>query len=416
MEKIISFFKKNKEINLFNPYFLFSFIFLVVLLLYQLNWSQLTRSISWQLLFFLTLNILLFLFLGYQFDKQKIENPDKIYKYKKSYIYLSVFIIIGILIEGIFLKGYPLFNSIGWGNIQYIEYGIPVFHVLLLTVSYFFSLVLFECLIHIPKEKKLYLSLGISLIPFILTINRGMLVMIVISCICLYAQYNRIVVRKKLILIVTIGALAFFYLFGLFGNYRINSDYQQKRNIIDSTIIMDVGEASSSFRESYIPKPFFWTYTYVTSPLSNLQHNMNEHKKNGNQEKDNLFDFIKIMFLPDTLSKRMNPTVIHNYQVRTELTVGTSYYEVYPRYGWMGMYIYLFVVSIFPFIYLGLIKKFATEYINIGIALLCTIYSLFFFTNFLSYTGLMFQLIFPFVLIFEKKYNIGSRFLKLVRK
>lgn len=125
-------------------------------------------------------------------------------------------------------------------------------------------------------------------------------------------------------------------------------------------------------------------------------------KKTGIKKKDNLFDFMKIMFLPDTLSKRMNPTVIHNYQVRTELTVGTSYYEVYPRYGWMGMYIYLFVVSIFSFIYLGLIKKFATEYINIGIALLCTIYSLFFFTNFLSYTGLMFQLIFPFVLIFEK--------------
>lgn len=260
MEKIKSFFKKNKEINLFNPYFLFSFIFSAVLLVYQLNWSQLTISISWQLLLFLIVNILLFLFLGYRFDKQKIENTDKIYTYKNSYMYVSIFIIIGILIEGIFFKGYPLFNSFGGGNIKYIDYGIPMFHVLLLTVSYFFFLILFESIIHNRKERKSYFSLIISLIPFVVTINRGMIVMLVLSCICLYAQYNRIVIRKKLVFMLAISVLLFFYLFGLFGNYRINSDHKEQRNITDSTIIMDVGGASSSFRESYIPKPFLDVY------------------------------------------------------------------------------------------------------------------------------------------------------------
>lgn len=59
----------------------------------------------------------------------------------------------------------------------------------------------------------------------------------------------------------------------------MNSDYQQKRKITDSTIIMDFGETSSIFRESYIPNPFFGCNTYVTSSLLNLQHNIGEHKK-----------------------------------------------------------------------------------------------------------------------------------------
>lgn len=420
MIEVIYFIKKNKKINkkinIFNPYFIFSFIYLGVLFIYQLNWSQLTIPITSQLLLFLIVNIILFGFLGYIFDKNKIMNPLKNYQYKMVYTYISVFIVLGTLLEGIVLKGYPLFNPLGWGNIKYIDYGISIFHVLLLTVSYFFFIVLFECVIHNFKEKKLYFSMFIALFPFFLTINRGMLVMIVISCICLYAQYNKIPFIRKTVILSVFSLLIFFYLFGLFGNYRINSDYKQKRDITDATIIMNVGEATEKFRGNFVPKSFFWTYTYITSPLSNLQYNINEHQKKGNLENDNFFDFMKITFLPETISRRMHPTEINNYRIREELNVGTAFYEVYPRFGWTGMYIYLIVISIFPFIYLSLLNKFASEYINIGISLVCTIYSLLFFTNFLSYTGLMFQLVFPFILNFQKKYNIGSRFLKLVRK
>ena len=53
MKEVIYFIKKNKKINIFNPYFIFSFIFLGVLFIYQLNWSQLTIPITSQLLLFL---------------------------------------------------------------------------------------------------------------------------------------------------------------------------------------------------------------------------------------------------------------------------------------------------------------------------------------------------------------------------
>ena len=416
MNQVINFFKKNKAVTLFNPYFLFSIIFSAVLVVYQLNWSYLNIPISAELLFFLLFNIILFLVLGYFFDKRIKNKIEKDYRYRKSYPFIASFILLGTLLEGIVLKGFPLFNSLGWGSVQYINYGIPLFHVALLTISYFFSLVVFEVIIHDLKNRKMYLLFAITLVPFILTINRGMLVMLVISYVCLYAQEYKININKKIIGILVISAIMCFYVFGLFGNYRINSDYKQDRSISDSTIIMDVGEANKHFRDSFIPKEFFWVYTYVTTPLANLQHNMNEHLESGNKEKDKFFDFFKITFLPETFSKRMNPTPINNYQVRQELTVGTAYYEMYPRYGWIGMWIYLVVISLIPFIYLKLLKMFAEEYINIGIALLSTMYALFFFTNFLSYTGLVFQLLFPFILSFEKKYDIGSRFLKLIRK
>lgn len=388
----------------------------MTLLTYQLNWSELSMPISNKLLFFLILNLLLFLVLGRLFNSRKKKAIKKEYGYKKSYFFMSLFIIMGILLEGIVLKGYPLLNSFGLGTIQYIDYGIPLFHVLLMTVSYFFSVVLFENIIHELNKKQLYISLVVSWIPFILTINRGMLVMMIISYISLYFQYKNFSLNRKTITIAISGFFLFLYLFGLFGNYRINSDYKQQRSITDSAIIMDVGGATESFKKSFIPKEFFWSYTYITSPLSNLQHNISEHANKGISEKDNFIDFVKVIFLPETLSKRMKTTEVTSYQVRSELTVGTAYYEVFPRYGWLGMYIYLAVISVFPFLYLTLLNRFAKEYTKIGVSLLCTIYSLLFFTNFLSYTGLMFQLTFPFVLSFEKKYNIGSRFLKLVRK
>lgn len=421
---MIRYFKKVNEmigfktINVFNPYFLFSFIFLLVFLIYQLNWSVLTIPISGSVSFFLLLNIFLFIVLGFFFDRVKKKLTSKSgpiildSSYNKIYNYFMIFIVCGVILEGIVLKGYPLFNSFGWGDIQYIDYGIPVFHVVLLTVSYFLSVRIFEKLIHNIKDKRFYIAILVTLIPFVITINRGMIVMLLLSYTCLFFQYRQLKITKKICLILAIAGIIFLYLFGLFGNYRINSDYQQDRKITDSSIIMDVGGATEHFRQGMVPKEFFWTYTYVTSPLSNLQYNMNEHSKLKNYEKDNFIDFIKVMFLPDFLSKRMNPTVINNYQVKEELNVGTAYYEVYPRYGWLGMYIYLIVISVVPFLYLFLLNKYAREYVAIGIALLCTIYSLLFFTNFLGYTGLMIQLVFPFIIVIWKRLNIGSRFFK----
>lgn len=411
-----------KTVNVFNPYFLFSFIFLLVFLIYQLNWSVLTIPISGSVSFFLLLNIFLFIFLGFWFDRVRKDLSSKgraiIFdsSYKKVYNYFLIFIVCGVLLEGIVLKGYPLFNSFGWGSIQYIDYGIPVFHVVLLTTSYFFSVLMFEKLIHNIKDKRFYGAILVTLIPFIITINRGMIVMLLLSYGCLYFQYKQLKITKKIFLMLVTAGIVFLYVFGLFGNYRINSDYQQDRKITDSSIIMDVGGATESFRKGLLPKEFFWTYTYVTSPLSNLQYNVNEHSKLKNHEKDNFVDFVKVMFLPDFLSKRLHPTAVNNYQVKEELNVGTAYYEVYPRYGWLGMYIYLFVISVVPFLYLFLLNRYAQESIAIGMALLCTIYSLLFFTNFLGYTGLIIQLMFPFIIVIWKRLNIGSRFLKFRMK
>jgi hypothetical protein len=147
-----------------------------------------------------------------------------------------------------------------------------------------------------------------------------------------------------------------------------------------------------------IPDEFFWSYLYATSPLANLRLAQERAVPPQTVDLDTVSRYVARVFLPDTFAKRIAPGPTPQYRVTEELTVGTCYYETYPLLGWPGMYTYLVIMAILPFVYTRALRFLAPRYADVGEAVLCTVYTLSMFTNFLNFTPLLLPLAYPFLL------------------
>ena len=194
--------------------------------------------------------------------------------------------------------------------------------------------------------------------------------------------------------------LIFLYAFGLFGNIRSDSE-NAAIDIKNSEFILNVGEATEEFKDSSIPKPFFWGYLYVSTPIANLQ-NMTEKIEPSN---DPLL-FITQSVLPDFISKRVesnfNLKVQEDQRVSPVFNVSTIFAPAYKTLGFVGMILIYYYLVLFIFIYAYMMKKMNTTKI-IGISILFTIVIFNLFSNMLIFSGLSFQLIYPILFWLYKK-------------
>ncbi|MDD7792752.1 O-antigen polymerase [Clostridium sp. 'White wine YQ'] len=405
-----------------NPFFVYLVSFVGVLLTYLLGWSNLYPNLSLSLIVFLIVTFLSSGFLGRYY--YKINGTEfNLISYKKKYMYGVYFIIIGFLLEFIYTKGMPLTNS----SIIYADYkGIPTIHVILYTFTIFYSIFLFYLFI-CTRKKILIGGFIVTLIPSFLLISRGMLLNIFIGCFFVGLQYivSKKLINKKVILGISSSILVVFFIFGLFGNYRNNKQISSVENKFSSDYILSIGEASNGFRNSIIPKPFFWAYLYISSPLANLQKNIDEYNPNINNV--NFKKFITVEIIPDFISKRISSTYVKDSSkkvklIKPNLVVGTVFMGAYYYLGWVGIILIYLYMAIFIFIYLKLIKENKTYYV-VGIASLCNIIALNTFSNMLSYSGMLFQLVYPlaffyfskFIKIIKKNEYLNKKFKKLKR-
>ncbi|GEL13682.1 hypothetical protein FC15_GL000296 [Lapidilactobacillus concavus DSM 17758] len=385
-----------------NPWTLFSLTFASALFSYSLGWSSSYQDVNSNLVLFLVIAIILFFVMGFIFSSLK--NPSAFVEKREIIFrdYLAHFFIFGgIILEGVYSKGFPLTGYIGGHVITYADYGIPMFHVALITVSCFYAVLNVNDYFEGQKTwQQAIQNIVIAFIPTILTYNRGMIMMTGMTMIFLYIRKTKFKFTPIKILSFGILGVAFLFLFGISGNYRINQNYgRPDLNMFQSDIILNQGNATKEFSESSVPKTFFWTYIYAASPLGNLA-NMVDKEKNLNNSESSIADFVVTQMIPDTIGKRLIdsnkspiiPLVLPQFNVSTAFS-GSFYY-----FGWIGMIVFLVFVFMFPFGYLMLIRSFALEYYDVAFSSLCTVYSLLFFGNFFSFTGLMLQLIFPFLL------------------
>lgn len=140
---------------------------------------------------------------------------------------------------------------------------------------------------------------------------------------------------------------------------------------------------------------------YVTSPLSNLQYNINITNPEFNDYNFYLVIVNETMF--DFISKRLD--ALHKGFERKKpvllidnLTVSTTLAGSYASAGWGGMYYFMIVFWLLPIIYLLSIAK--NPLAVIGVSTLCTIYFFSVFDNMLALSGLSIQLFYPFALMF----------------
>jgi len=231
---------------LINPYFIYSLSFLAVLVSYFFGWSKLFPDLGWSLLTFLISSIIIAVIIGRTFYKRNLITFNKI-KFTTKVEWVTYAILFGYLVEFIYHRNFPLLAVFTKIPLSYHEFGIPTFHVFLVTFNSFFSIYLFQMILSETRQRKYLIIFFIStLVPSLLIMNRGMLVMILISCLFVYLiKYQKQITLRKITGLVAIGLLGL-YLFGIAGNVRVNNQYAFE---LDG-VTLEVGEQHLDGREA----------------------------------------------------------------------------------------------------------------------------------------------------------------------
>lgn len=380
-----------------SPYIIFVFPLFITIIFYNLKWSLLYPPLTTALLIYLMILVILMLIIGLFFKtkRKKIVNING----NKKYVFTLLFILAGTIINGLYSKGFPLF-----GTISYLHYGAPTIAAFVSVFASFTApMAVKQYLMASGKKEKIFLAIIfiLSFIPFVMALSRGMFLMTLATCFIVYTYIkgSRITIRR--LMWVSIIFIVGIYAFGIVGNYRLDAQVgtTNKDSLMDSSLIQQIGEANTSHISSdNALAPFFWGYLYLTSPLANLQSNIN----NSSSSNTTLSTFILNEFVPDVVSKRINNTQ-NNQKIRQEnlivpeLNVGTIFFKAYSYLGWGGIFLMSLWLIIFPIIYLMALWQFAEEYYEIGLAVLCVIYALAVFDNLFTFSGLSVQLILPFI-------------------
>ena len=376
-----------------NPYYLYVFTFGIIFVVYSLGWSDLYPQLSFKLLAFFFLSFILFIIGGVYIEKYTCRKYS--FNIIEKKIGLKVlFIYILYAFEFIYNHGVPILLIFSNPDYKYNEFGIPTLHPIILTYSSFYTVFLFHCyLCNKSRDLRLYIFL-LLLIP-VLIFNRAMLILNICSMFLVYCHYGFELTKRK-ILSICIYVLIGLYLFGVAGNYRTvlsnNNSY-----------FLTSMEATTEFRDSFIPKEFMWGYIYMSSPLATLQKTVN---LDFEESSSNFSAFITYCILPDFVSKRIADYLgikdrTKMAQLNEILNVGTFYEHPYRLLGWLGILMMCFYTFFFVLIYVALIQK--SRYYVVGISILSVVICFCSFVNMFTFSGLSFQLVYPLLFALLKK-------------
>ncbi|WP_407910737.1 hypothetical protein [Lactiplantibacillus brownii] len=403
---------KSKGNTLMNPFFLFAMAFFVVLILYSLRLSEFNTILEKRLLIFLVVTILLNFILYVVFRKRwafqinnTVINQNGL---SKGYGNISVtFLLLG-LAEAIYSHGLPIL-----GQVNYKDYGMPVIHVILVCCDSFYILFLAKNFFNknVSQRGKIVWNMIISAIPLLFALSRGTIVIILIGIAILFITSRSDRLRTRSSLMIVFLLCMGLYLFGIAGNYRMNHDYMKDENLNQSSLILSIGKANDKFENSKIPAPFFWTYIYTTSPLSNLNMNIQSVSvDSASYTPRRGTEYAVVNFLPDFISKRIYPLYTSEFNpwlVTPEFTASSALVVPYLMLGWVGLYIFMVYELMFPIVYFWLVIKIAPSYFDIAFTLVSTMYLLMPFANFFAFSALSIQLFLPFICAFFRKSKKG---------
>lgn len=401
----------------FNPFYLYCITVLIILILYSFNWSNIYPKLSIYTYIFLISTVLISFFVGRVIDKKLDNGCLKITNAKLNLKNSTLIVVVGFIVEFIYAGCIPLVEIlILKSDFNYLTYtGIPTVHVLLVTFNSFIAIYAFNRYL-IDKERQTLCLFLVNLLPSILIFNRGMLTMILISCVSTYVlTVMNGFINKKNLLILSILGLIFLYCFGIFGNIRSNREYYIGSNVTNSQYIMMVGDASSTFRESIVPKPFFWGYIYITSPLANLENTIQNNDGNLNISGDNVNNLLFNSLLPDFISNDFNIEPKEPSLITHALTVCTMFVQPYLSLGWFGMII-MFLYWLFIMIAYRLIVPSNSNFYIVGLSILNTITMFNLFDNMIVFAGLSFQLVYPILFMFLLEKGYGEKFVNKFKK
>lgn len=359
---------------------------LIILFSYNLDFSYKYAEIS--KMTYLTYFFYFILIFPTIYLEKKVKYNLKEIKLTKYFIgYVLLFII-----DFVYEKKIPLIellfnyhvNGRGFG-------GIPVLHVLLINFGIYLS-ILFGYNIIITNKRKYKFQYILCILPYILLYSRFAIIFSLFSIFIVYIKVREIKKIKKIgklkILIIAILGM---YLFGVLGNIREGSKWN------DSTGIVKVGGGNKKFLDSGIPDEYFWFYIYLTSNQANFEKTV-KYIELENSGKD---FFIQTM-LPEILKKRITLVERKKFsQISPVLNGAPDITFPYVYYGWFGVMIFLIFKAILIYIYTIVIAKGRIAYRIPHMSLLVCFLILNNFNNYFIYAGVI--LILVYAMYFSKK-------------
>lgn len=382
-----------------NPYTLYCVGFIVALLLYALGWSDAYPSMTVPLGFFILVTLLVHAIMARYWSREK---QFKFYNVTAEInpVFITAFIYVLWIAEFIY-QGIPLFNILLNKPYDHLTFGIPALHVLLVTISSFYTQYLFH--LYLSNRKKIILLLYlINLFAAVLIYSRSMFFFNITGSLFLYLFSLKKIQYKRVLLLIPI-AIGAFYLFGIIGNKRLAF---QAKMPYDASYFLETGRASQEFRESPIPKEFFWSYIYISSPLANLQANILYNQVPAVSPSRVLL-YINNEYLFESISKRVNRLVGVDREkeitIKHPFNVSTVYSRSYSYIGWPGIIGMGLFVLVLPIIYCRFLSN-DNPFALTGYAVLCTMYLFLVYDNTIRLMGLGFQLVYPFVFAFAGKF------------
>jgi hypothetical protein len=387
----------DQKINLgfiVNPFYLYCIAFTFAIIAYSAGWSNIFPKLSAGLLLFFAVTFVIFILAGYLFVKKQ---PDfynhQVFGRHLNDIIFWLIILLGVI--NILYMGYlPVLDR----SHNYREFGMPVIDPLFNSLSIFFSVFFFHSFLD-TRKKRLLIYLLIILIFQAIIFRRSAIMWIIISSSFLFILYIRKIRILVIILsIVCIPVLS--YCFGLYGNFR--------SSLTKSFVINDLG-ASDTFRNSGISFNHYMTYLYLSSPLANLQENID--RRGEELKNDDFKDFLFYCLVPQSFTLRLQkplhllPPATH--LISPNLIAGTFYMVSFYTLGWTGMISMVFFLFLFIILCLLIIKRWnicELETLSLLSATVCMLI----FSNFLNRLDVLLML-FVYPVLFHFFFNIKRR-------
>lgn len=372
----------------------------------MLGWSNMYPSIKLNLGIFI-LSTMVIMIIGHIVFTRKndLNQRRKLIgsKYDKKII---IGILIGFALDFAYQGIIPLISIMRGSKFNYKQFtGIPTIHMILITFTPFICTYFMEVYMN-TKNKKYIVGIMILFIPLILLFSRGLLIGTLLNCLFVFLFHLKLrKINIKLIIGLIVGVLAIFFVFGFLGNIRTENQVygNTNKNGFNSELIMEIGDATNGFRESSIPKEYFWGYLYISSPIANLQNAINI---DPTPQKVSIKTYFEKNVLFDFIAKRINPDYnqnnIREYLINQSLTASTFFMTSFLDWGWFGMIIiYLLLILIIIFNIVIYSKK--SEKRIIGLAMLNTMIIFCSFGNMIPYSAISFQLIYPILWELSKR-------------
>ena len=385
-----------------NYFYWYGIITSLIFGLYIIPLSSINSSLKIPFLIVVLISIILSFILGKIFNKYFEFKSAEFKKSKYSYIPMAIIAFL-FVVELIYTREIPLISVTLKHISDYQEYkSIPFLHMFLAMLCMYYSVkYIYHAISHKEERRKNILCYVIINIIMLLYNMRSFFmisIFILLNLIVAKFKTDGKKISFKYIISIVVIIITILYLFGGFGNMR--QGYKFK----DSSFIEKIGRYEKW--PAFIPKQYMWAYSYITSPLANLNYNISIN--------NNTFNVSGYMYeyLPTSITKRLK-----NYDnanecklIRTAFTVSTGYCDAYANSNIAGMCIFWLITMMFPAIFFKFRDNdIKAEKYFVYLLLTNACISFMFFSNMFAYGGTAPALWFSiFTLINNKKIVIRN--------